>query len=334
MTLKPVFGNIISMSRPWRIEFKGALYHVLSRGNEQQDIYLDNEDRNSFISLMGEITGRFEIDIFAYVLMNNHYHILLRTNRANLSKAMQWLGVTYTRRFNNRHFRSDHLFQGRFKSLIVENDAYLVELSCYIHRNPLHAGIVKRLMDYKWSSFPVYAYRRKYPGWLQTGTILSQFGRSDQQLAYRRKVQGYSDEEESLFEGLRYGLFFGTVDFADKLRSRFLKEGIPHSEMPKQIGLLKKHETKKMIMELSEILGCNIKSSRESLRISKNEKTGRDLMIYMLWQTGRFTNQEISKLFGLTYSSVSRRVGIVRKQLRKDKVLKDKLDSTNALIKM
>jgi hypothetical protein len=104
--------------------------------------------------------------------------------------------------------------------------------------------------------------------------------------------------------------------------------------MPQQIGLLKKHETKKMIKKLSEILGCNIKSSRESLRISKNEKTGRDLMIYMLWQTGRFTNQEVSKLFGLTYSSVSRRVGIVRKQLRKDKVLKDKLDSTNALIKM
>ncbi len=322
------------MSRPWRIEFEGALYHVLSRGNEQQDIYPDNEDRISFISLMGEMTGRFEIDIFAYVLMNNHYHILLRTNRANLSRAMQWLGVTYTRRFNNRHFRSGHLFQGRFKSLIVENDAYLVELSCYIHRNPLRAGIVKRLMDYKWSSFPVYAYSRNHPEWLQTRTILSQFGSGDQQLTYRRKVQRYSGEEESLFKDLRYGLFFGTVDFADKLRSRFLKAGIPHPEVPQQIAFLKKHETEKMIMRLSEILGCNLILSRESLRISNNEKTGRDLMIYMLWQTARFTNQEIAKLFGLTYSSVSRRVGIVRKQLREDKLVKDKLDRANTLIKM
>ncbi len=89
------------------------------------------------------------------------------------------------------------------------------------HRNPLRAGIVKRLMDYKWSSFPVYAYSRKYSEWLQTRTILSQFGSGDQQLTYRRKVQRYSDDEESLFKDLRYGLFFGTVDFADKLRAGF-----------------------------------------------------------------------------------------------------------------
>ena len=101
------------MSRPWRIEFRGALYHVLSRGNEQGDVFLDDEDRNDFISLMGKISNRFDVAVFSYVLMDNHYHILFRTNTPNLSKAMQWMGVTYTRRFNNRH-----------------NDAYLVELSC------------------------------------------------------------------------------------------------------------------------------------------------------------------------------------------------------------
>ncbi len=104
--------------------------------------------------------------------------------------------------------------------------------------------------------------------------------------------------------------------------------------VPQQITLLIKHETEKMITRLSEILGCNLKLSRESLRISKNEKTGQELMIYMLWQTGRFTNQGIAKLFGLTYSLVSRRVGIVRKQLREDKLVKDKFDRANALIKM
>ena len=138
------------MSRPWRIEFIGALYRVLSRGNEQGNFFQDDEDRNDFISLMGEISDRFDVDVFAYVLMDSHYHILLRTNRPNLSKAMQWMGVTYTRRFNNRHGRSGHLFQGRFKSLIVENDDYLIELSCYIHRNFLRAVIVrKRLREKK-----------------------------------------------------------------------------------------------------------------------------------------------------------------------------------------
>jgi len=163
------------MARPWRIEYEGAYYHVLSRGNEGRDIFNDDKDRTLFIDTLGEVSDRFSVDIFAFVLISNHYHLLLRTNHANLSKAMQWLGVTYTRRFNNRHCRSGHLFQGRFKSIVVENDAYVVELSCYIHRNPLRAGIVKRLIDYKWSTYPVYAYGRKASDWLKTDLILSFF---------------------------------------------------------------------------------------------------------------------------------------------------------------
>lgn len=93
------------MARPWRIELEGALYHVLSRGNEQKDIFRDNDDRMSFLNCLGEMSARFETDIFADVLMGNHYHILLRTNRANLSRAMQWMGAIYTLRFNNRHLR-------------------------------------------------------------------------------------------------------------------------------------------------------------------------------------------------------------------------------------
>ncbi len=321
-----------SMSRPWRIEFKGALYHVLSRGNEQRDIFWDEADRTCFIYLMGELSDRFNVDIFAYVLMDNHYHILLRTNDSNLSKAMQWLGVTYTRRFNNRHARSGHLFQGRFKSLIVENDAYLVRLSCYIHRNPLRAGIVKRLIEHKWSSYPVYAYNRKYPEWLKTDIVLSQFGKDNPQLSYRKKVQRYSKEEASLFEELRYGLFFGTVGFADSLKSRFLKE--VHPELPQQRLLLKENEPEQLITDLSDALGCDIVSFRESLRIPEKDKATRDLMLYFLWQTRRFTNQKISELFGLSYTSVGIRVGIVRKKLVDDKTFKERYDEISMLIEM
>ena len=324
------------MSRPWRIEFKGALYHVLSRGNEQKDIFGDDEDRNCFIRIMGEMSDRFDVNIFAYVLMDSHYHILLRTNNPNLSKAMQWLGVTYTRRFNNRHARSGHLFQGRFKSLIVENDAYLVRLSCYIHRNPLRAGIVKRLIDYKWSSYPVYAYNRKYPEWLKTDTVLSQLGTDNPQLAYRKKVQRYSKEEASLFEELRYGLFFGTAGFADRLKSRFLPDSNKkaHPELPQQIMLFKKDGPEKLLRSLSCVLGCDLELFRESLRIPEKDKVARDLMIYFLWQTGRFTNQKISELFGLSYTSVSRRVAIFREKLRVDKTFKKEYDRISALIKM
>ena len=141
------------MARAWRIEFEGALYHVVSRGNERRDIFFNDDDRRLFLDTLGEMARRFEMELFAYVLMNNHYHLLLSTRRANLSRAMQWFGVTYTNRFNAINSRIGHLFQGRFKSMLVQNDAYLMRLSLYIHRNPLRAGIVNRLADYRWSSY-------------------------------------------------------------------------------------------------------------------------------------------------------------------------------------
>lgn len=172
------------MSRAWRIEYEGALYHVFSRGNGRQDIFIDDDDRCNFLDTVGELSERFDIDVCAYALMNNHYHLLLRTRLVNLKRAMHWFGTTYTQRFNCRHFRSGHLFQGRYKSIIVENDAYLLRLSYYIHRNPLRAGMVHRLADYRWSSYRVYAYGRKTPEWLSTDLILSQY--SDTQNKHQR----------------------------------------------------------------------------------------------------------------------------------------------------
>jgi putative transposase len=122
------------MARAWRIEYEGALYHVLSRGNERRDIFFDDEDRTLFLTGLAEAGERFAVDVLAYVLMGNHYHLLLRTRRAKLSKAMQWLGLSYTTRFNFKQSRSGHLFQGRFKSMLVENDACLLQLSYYIHQ--------------------------------------------------------------------------------------------------------------------------------------------------------------------------------------------------------
>jgi len=114
------------MGRQWRIEYPGALYHVLSRGNERRDIFFDDRDRHLFLKTLGEMSDRFEVEIFAYALMPNHYHLLIQTHRPNLSRSMQWFGVSYTNRLNARHNRSGHLFQGRFKSILVENDAYCV----------------------------------------------------------------------------------------------------------------------------------------------------------------------------------------------------------------
>jgi REP element-mobilizing transposase RayT len=211
------------MTRAWRIEFEGALYHVLSRGNERRDIFFDDDDRRLFLDTLGDMTQRFEIDVFAYVLLDNHYHLLLRTRRANLSRAMQWFCVTYTNRINARHSRSGHLFQGRFKNMLVQNDAYLLQLSYYIHRNPLRAQMVERLADYRWSSYRAYAYGRQAPDWLDTEVVLSQLVNvEDRHKAYRKKlratpgrlvasgriyVTGLFWVQSSLWERLRRGFF-------------------------------------------------------------------------------------------------------------------------------
>ena len=161
------------MARAWRIAYEGALYHVLSRGNQGQNIFVDDEDRKLFLKTVAEMSERFELDIFAFVLMDNHYHLMFRTNRANLSKSMQWFGATYTKRFNIGHFRTGHLFQGRFKNMLVQNEAYMLQLSYYIHRNPLKVGMVRRLADFKWSSYRTHAYGKSHQIWLNTNVILS-----------------------------------------------------------------------------------------------------------------------------------------------------------------
>ena len=220
------------MARQLRIEYEGAYYHVLSRGNNQQAIFLSDHDRNTFLQTLARQSERFEVDIIAYVLMDNHYHLLLRTNRPNLSKSMQWLGTTYTTIFNLRHSRKGHLFQGRFKSILVENESYLMQLSCYIHRNPLRAGIVGRLLDHTWSSYPAYAYNRRCPDWLKTDLILSRFGPDNSgRKAYREKVQRYADEKKNIWEDVKHGIIFGSQVFVDRIKKDYLS-GEPQADIP------------------------------------------------------------------------------------------------------
>ncbi len=321
------------MARPWRIEYEGALYHVLSRGNHQQDIFLHDEDRRSFLKVLGQIWERFDVDFFAYVLMQNHYHLLLRTNRANLSKSMQWLGTTYTTRFNLRHSRNGHLFQGRYKSIIVENDSYLLQLSYYIHRNPLRAGCVKRLIDYRWSSYPAYAYNRRHPEWLNTELVLSRFNPADKHRFYREKVQKYSDEEKRIWEDVRHGMFYGTQAFIDQIKDRFLI-GEPVGDIPDQRKLLRERKPDELLRSAAKILGCEFERFKRSRRITDSDKTNRDVLIYLLWQTGWFSNSEIGEQFGLTYSSVTRRVEAFENRLKREEGFKSKYDKFKSQIKV
>ena len=322
------------MTRAWRIEYEGALYHVLSRGNDRRNIVVDDKDRNLFLDAVGEMSQRFEVDICAYVLMDNHYHLLMRTRRANLSKSMQWLGATYTKRFNLRHFRSGHLFQGRFKNMLVQNDAYLLQLSYYIHRNPLRAGMVKRLSSYKWSSYRAYAYDDNVKKWLSTELILSQFlNVADRNLAYREAAQKYSKEEQRIWEDLRHGIFLGTKKFVQEIKKRYLPD-IPNGEIPRQTQLSKSIDSEAVLIQAAEILNYKLEQFQKTARVSQSDILDRDMLIYLMWQSGQLTNVQIAEKFGLTYSAVSRRVGVFKNMLNKNKILQKKLNRVKSLIKI
>ncbi|WP_127474661.1 REP-associated tyrosine transposase [Sulfurivermis fontis] len=167
------------MARPLRIEYAGALYHVTSRGNAREPIFHDDDDRQTFLALLGEVITRFGWMCHAYCLMGNHYHLLLETPDPNLSLGMRHLNGVYTQRFNRRHSRVGHVFQGRFKAILVEKDSYLLELARYIVLNPVRAGMVKDAALYPWSSYRATAGGKCAPAWLTTASILGLFAKTD-----------------------------------------------------------------------------------------------------------------------------------------------------------
>jgi len=321
------------MGRAWRIEYEGALYHLISRGNDGQAIYLNDVDRNLFLDTISEMSERFEVDIFAYVFMPNHYHLLVKTLRANLKKAMQWFGTTYTRRFNNRNLKKGHLFQGRYKSILVQNDAYAVRLSCYIHRNPLRAGIVSRLIDYKWSSYPVYAYGRKSQSWLSTKLILSYFKGIDKHKQYREKVQKYAREEKRLLEDVRHGMILGTEKFLKRVRKQFLPD-IPNHDLPQQKKLARDIDIDDVLKKSAEILQVDLDKFIQAKRLHGIDKHKRDLIVYFLWNRGIMTNEQLGQIFDISHSGVSHSARRFKKEMLNDKKLKKHFDKFNSQFKV
>ena len=174
------------MARPLRIEFSGAIYHVTSRGNARCAIYEDDEDRRAFLSALDRVMVRFHWICHAYCLMDNHYHLLIETPEGNLSQGMRQLNGVYTQGFNRRHNRVGHLFQGRFKAIVVDRDSYLLELCRYIVLNPVRAGEVSRPEEYRWSSYRATAGLSPGAGFLALsvgfGAVWKEAGRGAAQL--------------------------------------------------------------------------------------------------------------------------------------------------------
>lgn len=226
------------MARPLRLEFPNALYHVTARGNAQQVIYLADPDRTLFLSVLAEVISRFGWICHAYCLMDNHYHLLIETPEANLSRGMRQLNGVYTQRFNRAHGRVGHIFQGRFKAILVDRDAYLLELARYIVLNPLRAKMIKSLTRFPWSSFLATAGQTERPGWLTTDWVLSQFAKG-QIVAQRRYAEFVLAGKNipSPWSALKGQTLLGSDRFVDKMRP-MLKGRSVTLEVPRQQRLV------------------------------------------------------------------------------------------------
>lgn len=272
------------MSRPLRLEFAGALYHITSRGNEKKAIYLEDADFELFLSLMAEVCQRFNWVIHAYCLMTNHYHLVVETPDGNLSRGMRHLNGVYTQRFNSKHKRVGHLFQGRYKAILVDKDSYLLELSRYVVLNPVRARMVNYPGDWQWSSYRVtIGIQDGFEG-LATDALLLQFG-NQRNLAIERFQAFISQGKgQEIWCDLKHQIYLGDKDFVEKQRVHLAKQESKLSEVP----LKQRRKPPKTLKEYQE------------------GNANRNDAIFAAYQSGGYTMDEIAQYFGCHYSTVSR----------------------------
>jgi len=204
---------------------------------------------------MSQAVERFEIKIHTYCLMTNHYHLLVETPKPNLSQAVKWINVSYAAYFNRKRKRSGHLFQGRFKAILVDADEYLKHLSRYIHLNPIRANMVDHVKDYQWSSYPIFGGYKKAPGWLETGWLLSLFGNNRKR--YRQFVEGAQKERvPNPSKDAVHGLILGSVEFVDWIQTTFIAKMANSREKPQLKNIKLGLEADRIIQFVCDEFGC------------------------------------------------------------------------------
>ena len=272
------------MARPLRIEYAGALYHVTSRGDGQDDIYLNDEDRSDYLVVLSEVCERFNWVIHAYCLMTNHYHLLIETPDGNLSRGMRHLNGVYTQRFNRNNNRVGHVFQGRYKAINVQKETYLLELARYIVLNPVRARMVRSARDWRWSSYRATAGFIETEKWLTVNWILASFSRKKIEAVkmYRAFVSEGRNQPKP-WEALTNQIYLGDEEFVNEMQDKISAE-----------------------TNLSEIPSSQKRRVAKSLEYYEKKYSDRDVAIYKAYGSGAYSMKTIGDYFELHYSWVSR----------------------------
>lgn len=271
------------MSRPLRIEFPDALYHVTARGDRREDIFEDDQDRQAFLLVLEQVITQFNWTCYAWCLMDNHYHLLIQTPDGNLSKGMRQLNGVYTQASNRRHRRVGHLFQGRFKAILVDSDAYLLELARYVVLNPVRAGVVSSPTDWAWSSYRASVGLEPAP-WLAVDGLLAQFAKR-RSLAQQRYAQFVVEgiKAASPWSHLKGQIFLGDERFVNRMQAH-----IQSGKDDVQIPLAQRRPQPPSLAEIEK------------------RSSGRDAAITAAYATGGYSYQQIAGYFGVHFTTVGR----------------------------
>jgi|RhiMetdeSRZDD1v2_1073273.scaffolds.fasta_scaffold143747_1 REP element-mobilizing transposase RayT len=277
------------MTRPLRLEFPGALYHVTSRGNARASIYADDADRESFLTLLTQVVQRYHWLWHAYCLMDNHYHLLLETPEGNFSHGMRQANGLYTQYYNRRHDHVGHVFQGRYKAILVERDSYLLVLCRYIVLNPIRAGMVRTAQEYRWSSYRATAGCCEGGALLCTDWLLAQFGgeRAEAQLRYRRFVDE-GRTSPSPWAHLQGQILLGPRAFVEGLR-------------PQLTATRRLHEVPRVQRYADRPALATLFHDSQGL-----SKAARDRLIYTAHVDYGYSLSAIGRVLGLHYTTISK----------------------------
>lgn len=288
------------MTRPLRIEYPGAVYHVTSRGDRREPIVLDDTDRHLFVGTLGTALVRFGAQLWAYCLMGNHYHLVLHTPAGNLSRLMRQINGVYTQAFNRRHRLAGHLFQGRFKAILVDRDSYLLEVCRYVDLNPVRAGLTQHPQDYPWSSYCALAGLAHRPDWLDAGPLYGLLAPGQTPAAAAAKYAEFVAQGQgaSLWdEHLQQQIYLGGSDFIARMQQH---AGLGAD--PEPAGRLTRHSVSKAHQN-APARGASLLTYA---RGPHADKVARNQAIAEAFFQGGHSQTAIAQAFGVSSSTVSR----------------------------
>jgi putative transposase len=312
------------MGRPLRIQYPGAWYHITSRGNERKAIFKGSADRQRFLSYLESAWERYGAVVHAYCLMANHYHLLLETPRSNLSQILHHINGAYTNYYNAKRNRTGHLFQGRYKAILVERDAYCQELSRYIHLNPVRAGTVEKPEHYPWSSYPYYTGAKKAPQWLTIDTVLDAFdsSRGGAQKHYRGFVEkALGEKAESPLKDVFASTFLGSEKFIEWAKERWI--GFKNVDT-RNIPALRNIKRKPPL----EVVDVAVRSAI----VGGDSHHYKKFCLYVSQQYGGYTLKAIGAYYSMSEAAVSQSNKRLKEKIDRDRKLKSILSKVKRLL--